>query len=87
MTRFLKASHAALCYVLQRVPCYRAACRAAVLPCCLLCHACRAVILMQSDVTARVHMERALADLTEAQLQLLEQIYPRHIIEHMVAGG
>ena len=42
-------------------------------------------MLVQTDVTARVELENKLADLTQAQLSMLEQLFPRHIIEHMLA--
>eukprot|EP00983_Pelagomonas_calceolata_P108524 1159467-Pelagomonas_calceolata.AAC.13 len=38
-----------------------------------------------TDVTARVELENKLADLTDAQLSMLEQLFPRHIIEYMLA--
>jgi hypothetical protein len=43
------------------------------------------VMLVQTDVTPRVELENKLADLTDAQLSMLEQLFPRHIIEHMLA--
>ena len=43
------------------------------------------VMLVQTDVTARVELESKLADLTDAQLSMLEQLFPRHIIEYMLA--
>jgi hypothetical protein len=42
-------------------------------------------MLVQTDVTARVELENKLADLTDAQLSMLEQLFPRHIIEYMLA--
>ena len=42
-------------------------------------------MLVQTDVTARVELENKLADLTEAQLNMLEQLFPRHIIEYMLS--
>lgn len=43
------------------------------------------VMLVQTDVTPRVELENKLADLTDAQLSMLEQLFPRHIIEYMLA--
>lgn len=43
------------------------------------------VMLVQTDVTARMELENKLADLTDAQLSMLEQLFPRHIIEYMLA--
>lgn len=43
------------------------------------------VMLVQTDVTARVELENKLADLTDAQLNMLEQLFPRHIIEYMLS--
>ncbi len=43
-------------------------------------------MLVQTDVTPRVELENKLADLTDAQLSMLEQLFPRHIIEYMLAG-
>lgn len=42
-------------------------------------------MLVQTDVTPRVELENKLADLTDAQLSMLEQLFPRHIIEYMLA--
>ncbi len=44
------------------------------------------IMLVQTDVTPRVELENKLADLTDAQLSMLEQLFPRHIIEYMLAG-
>lgn len=43
------------------------------------------IMLVQTDVTPRVELENKLADLTDAQLSMLEQLFPRHIIEYMLA--
>ncbi|KAG1680943.1 hypothetical protein FOA52_009902 [Chlamydomonas sp. UWO 241] len=43
------------------------------------------IMLVQTDVTPRVELENKLADLTDAQLSMLEQLFPRHIIEFMLA--
>ena len=53
------------------------------LPC--PCRVPQVVMLVQTDVTARVELENKLADLTEAQLNMLEQLFPRHIIEYMLS--
>ncbi|KXZ47924.1 hypothetical protein GPECTOR_32g537 [Gonium pectorale] len=43
----------------------------------------RCILLMQMDVTAKVETERRLAELIEAEHKILEQIFPRHVLEHM----
>eukprot|EP00798_Chlamydomonas_sp_ICE-L_P026549 gene26549-18316_t len=43
------------------------------------------IMLVQTDVTPRVELENRLADLTEAQLSMLGHMFPRHIIEYMLA--
>ncbi|GAX81027.1 hypothetical protein CEUSTIGMA_g8462.t1 [Chlamydomonas eustigma] len=43
------------------------------------------IMLVQTDVTPRVELENKLADLTDAQLSMLEELFPRHIIEYMLA--
>jgi hypothetical protein len=42
-------------------------------------------LLLQTNVTARVELENRLADLTDAQLGMLEQLFPRHVIEYMLS--
>ncbi len=39
----------------------------------------------RADVSKRVDLERKLAELTTAQMTMLEQMFPRHVIEHMLA--
>lgn len=36
-------------------------------------------------MVCRVAVEQKLADLTQAQMTMLEQMFPRHVIEHMLA--
>lgn len=52
----------------------------------LRCLPPQVIMLVQTDVTARVELENKLADLTDAQLSMLEQLFPRHIIEHLLAS-
>lgn len=49
-----------------------------------LSHVCLA-LSFQTNVTARVAAEKALAELTDAQLMLLEQIFPKHVLFHMAS--
>ncbi|GAX73391.1 hypothetical protein CEUSTIGMA_g844.t1 [Chlamydomonas eustigma] len=42
-----------------------------------------AILLVQTDVTARMQMETTLADMSEGQLSLLSTIFPRHVVEHL----
>ncbi|MEW5312462.1 MAG: hypothetical protein WDW38_004095 [Sanguina aurantia] len=44
------------------------------------------ILLVQSNVSARVELENRLADLTDAQLGMLEQLFPRHVIEYMLSS-
>lgn len=46
---------------------------------------CQVILLLQTNVTARVELENRLADLTDAQLGMLEQLFPRHVIEYMLS--
>ncbi|PNH12623.1 hypothetical protein TSOC_000431, partial [Tetrabaena socialis] len=39
------------------------------------------------DVTARVQLERRLADVMEAEHKLLENIFPRHVLEHIATSA
>ncbi|GLC33991.1 hypothetical protein PLESTM_000141600 [Pleodorina starrii] len=41
------------------------------------------VMVVQTDVTARVQLERRLADVMEAEHKLLENIFPRHVLEYI----
>ncbi|GAX76114.1 hypothetical protein CEUSTIGMA_g3557.t1 [Chlamydomonas eustigma] len=43
-----------------------------------------AVLLLQTDVTARAVMEMKMTALTEAQLTMLENMFPRHILEFVM---
>ncbi|GFH24515.1 guanylate cyclase domain-containing protein, partial [Haematococcus lacustris] len=47
----------------------------------------RALLLVQRDVSERARLERNLAELTEAQLSMLSQIFPRHVIEALSMGA
>ncbi|KAG2501567.1 hypothetical protein HYH03_000073 [Edaphochlamys debaryana] len=49
----------------------------------------RLLVVVQSDVSARVWAERQLAMVVEAEHSLLENIFPQHVIEHiaMMAAG
>lgn len=38
-----------------------------------------------ADVTQRMDVERKLAELTTAQMSMLEQMFPRHVIEAMLS--
>lgn len=44
----------------------------------------RMLVVVQSDVTARVLAERQLAHMLEAEHSLLESIFPLHVLEHAV---
>eukprot|EP00798_Chlamydomonas_sp_ICE-L_P023213 gene23213-30429_t len=44
-----------------------------------------ATLILQSDITSRAELESHMAELTEAQLRMLENMFPRHVLEHMVA--
>lgn len=45
---------------------------------------CRRLLLCyQHDVTIRTNLEMAMAELGQAQLNLMTQIFPRHFIEHL----
>ncbi|GIL53259.1 hypothetical protein Vafri_8910 [Volvox africanus] len=41
------------------------------------------IILLQTDVTAKVEAERHIALVTQAEHRLLEQIFPRHVLAYM----
>ncbi|KAG2493386.1 hypothetical protein HYH03_008518 [Edaphochlamys debaryana] len=41
------------------------------------------ILLVQTDVTAKVETERRLAELVDAEHKILEQIFPRHVLEWM----
>ncbi|GAX78705.1 hypothetical protein CEUSTIGMA_g6143.t1 [Chlamydomonas eustigma] len=42
------------------------------------------MLLLQMDITQRVEMEARMAVLTETQLSMLDQMFPRHVIEYMI---
>ncbi|KAG2434972.1 hypothetical protein HYH02_012167 [Chlamydomonas schloesseri] len=44
----------------------------------------RAVVLLQRDVTARVLTERHVARVSETEHRLLEQIFPRHVLQYVM---
>ncbi|KAG1681190.1 hypothetical protein FOA52_015633 [Chlamydomonas sp. UWO 241] len=44
------------------------------------------MLIVQSDVTSRVVRELRLVKLTETQLAMLENMFPRHVLELMVSG-
>ncbi|GAX75796.1 hypothetical protein CEUSTIGMA_g3239.t1 [Chlamydomonas eustigma] len=46
-----------------------------------------ALLIVQTDITARMQMETALADMSEGQLSLLSTIFPRHVVEHLSITG
>mmetsp|Transcript_30292 Transcript_30292/g.78652 ORF Transcript_30292/g.78652 Transcript_30292/m.78652 type:complete len:935 (-) Transcript_30292:619-3423(-) len=43
------------------------------------------LLLLQTDITSRAELETRMAALTESQLAMLEQMFPRHVLEYMVA--
>ncbi|KAF5842811.1 hypothetical protein DUNSADRAFT_4695 [Dunaliella salina] len=43
-----------------------------------------ALLLLQTDITSRALLESRMASLTESQLAMLEQMFPRHVLEYMV---
>ncbi|GAX78698.1 hypothetical protein CEUSTIGMA_g6136.t1 [Chlamydomonas eustigma] len=46
----------------------------------------KTLLLLQADISLRVERELKLAALTEAQLSMLEQMFPRHVIEYMIGN-
>ncbi|GIL44265.1 hypothetical protein Vafri_1737 [Volvox africanus] len=44
----------------------------------------RGVVVMQRDVTAKVVAERHVALVSETEHRLLEQIFPRHVLQYMI---
>ncbi|KAG1653710.1 hypothetical protein FOA52_004270 [Chlamydomonas sp. UWO 241] len=42
------------------------------------------MMLIQMDVSVRAEMEERMTALTEAQLTMLEQMFPRHVLEYMI---
>ncbi|KAG2485334.1 hypothetical protein HYH03_015916 [Edaphochlamys debaryana] len=47
----------------------------------------RYLVVMQKDVTAKVEAERHIAQVSEAEHRLLEQIFPRHVLAYMTEEG
>ncbi|KAG2493182.1 hypothetical protein HYH03_008602 [Edaphochlamys debaryana] len=45
------------------------------------------LVLLQKDVTAKVEAERHIAQVTETEHRLLEQIFPRHVLAYMTEEG
>eukprot|EP00798_Chlamydomonas_sp_ICE-L_P028018 gene28018-31118_t len=45
-----------------------------------------AMLILQTDITIRAELETRMAELTEAQLTMLENMFPRHVLEFMVAA-
>jgi class 3 adenylate cyclase len=45
------------------------------------------VMLLQRDVTEQVAAERALTAMTETQLNMLQQMFPRHVLELLLGKG
>ncbi|KXZ45899.1 hypothetical protein GPECTOR_49g483 [Gonium pectorale] len=45
------------------------------------------IVLMQTDVTAKVEAERHIAFVTEAQHRLLEDMFPHHVLAYMTEEG
>ncbi|GFR42727.1 hypothetical protein Agub_g3645 [Astrephomene gubernaculifera] len=45
------------------------------------------VMIVQTDVTARVRLERRLAEVMAAEHKLLENIFPRHVLEHIATSA
>eukprot|EP00798_Chlamydomonas_sp_ICE-L_P026331 gene26331-17430_t len=43
-----------------------------------------AILLLQTDITERADLEARIADLAEAQTDMLASMFPRHVLEHMV---
>jgi hypothetical protein len=41
------------------------------------------LLLLQVDITSRALMEARMAALTETQLTMLENMFPRHVLEFM----
>jgi ubiquitin carboxyl-terminal hydrolase 48 len=45
------------------------------------------VLLAQRNITERAQLESSLSELTEAQLAMMSQIFPRHVIEALSVGN
>ena len=50
-------------------------------------HILQAVLLLQTDITARAQMEMRMAALTESQLTMLENMFPRHVLEYIMGAA
>ena len=46
-----------------------------------------AVLLLQTDITSRAVMEQRMAALTESQLSMLEEMFPRHVLEFIMGAA
>ena len=46
-----------------------------------------AVLLLQTDITSRAIMEQRMAALTESQLSMLEEMFPRHVLEFIMGAA
>ncbi|GAX74598.1 hypothetical protein CEUSTIGMA_g2046.t1 [Chlamydomonas eustigma] len=46
-----------------------------------------AILLIQNDITARSVIESRMAALTESQLTMLENMFPRHVLEYVVGAA
>ncbi|KAG2499266.1 hypothetical protein HYH03_002844 [Edaphochlamys debaryana] len=47
----------------------------------------RFLVVMQKDVTAKVEAERHIAQVSETEHRLLEQVFPRHVLAYMTEQG
>ncbi|KAG2499207.1 hypothetical protein HYH03_002788 [Edaphochlamys debaryana] len=47
----------------------------------------RFLVVMQKDVTAKVEAERHIAQVSETEHRLLEQVFPRHVLTYMTEEG
>ncbi len=56
--------------------------------CVCVCVSCRpALLIVQRNVNERAQLESQLGELSEAQLGLLSQIFPRYVIEQLGLDG
>ncbi|KAG2499263.1 hypothetical protein HYH03_002841 [Edaphochlamys debaryana] len=51
------------------------------------CSGARLLVVMQKDVTAKVEAERHIAQVSETEHRLLEQVFPRHVLAYMTEQG
>ncbi|KAG2499262.1 hypothetical protein HYH03_002840 [Edaphochlamys debaryana] len=51
------------------------------------CSGARFLVVMQKDVTAKVEAERHIAQVSETEHRLLEQVFPRHVLAYMTEQG